>query len=184
MKNNNKIIPLALGATIILALGFFMMPVEQASTIHNTSLITSSSMGLACTTETVTMTTATNVVDNDVITFTFNKSIDIYRMILSSDDLAGDTIGFDVFTIDGILPSQWNSIDEDIDDTPDDLLADLFIRTSIMMDAGEELAFTIDDDFDGLTVDDTDELTFQFCGLVSDPANFVGADIDSAVTEA
>ena len=184
MKMKNKIIPATLAVVLAIGVGMMFAPVEQATTVH-TTFILPGTMGLACATESVAMTTDTNAVDNDIVELTILVDMTIERITISegaAGDLAGDTIGFDAMTLDGKTVTV-GATAEDIDDaSPVEITEEMGIFT-LQINAGDVLALTIDDN-DGTLVDDTDLIDFEICGLVADPANFDGADITSAVTEA
>jgi len=184
MKMKNKIIPATLAIVLAIGVGMMAVPVEQATTVH-TTFILPGTMGLACATESVTMTTATNAVDNDIVQLTIAVGMTIEKITVSegvAGDLASDTLGFDAMTLDGKTVTV-DATAEDIDDAnPVEITEELAILT-LQINAGDVLALTILDG-DGSAVDDTDVIDFEICGLVADPANFDGDDITGAVLEA
>ena len=184
---NKLTIPAILVATVMVAGIFAFIPVEQASTVHTTSILPGT-VGLGCATEAVTLLATP---DEDEILFTFTGEgspilIKTITVIGTTGVVGGELIGFKAVSAGGVSTSV---------DT-----ADLFI-TAIAEGSGAddapgiELMNAMDNDpiyvttSLGLIIDDTaadndvDEVfTFEFCGLVSDPANFDGADIANGIT--
>lgn len=176
-KNKKLAIPAILVATVMVAGIFAFAPIENASTVHTE--VIASAIGLACATETVTLTAG---IDNDPITLTFTPAIQLLGLRVSIDDNADD-IGFDADpTVNGAI-IQTGGIFEDIDDIGTEIIGQYNAETTFSITAGGALVMIVEDDTGGAMAA-ADVITFQACGLVTDPANFgpasfliTGADV-------
>ena len=169
---NKLTIPAILAATVMVAGIFAFMPVEQASTVHTTSILPGTT-GIACATEDVA---ALATADNDIITYTFAQSVIVLSALTNADaSLAGDTLTFDVISVDGgasVFVAAGTA-------TTDTVSTSYGIEQELIgVGIQNTLALTIN----SATVDVNDVISFTFCVLTSDPANFDNADITTATT--
>ena len=179
-------IPAILVATIMVAGIFAFMPVEQASTVHDS--ITAAAVGLACVTETLTVA---GEIDNDEVIFTFsNEGAPIFITSLSGQVTTGGAaneafgiqatqdIGAEETEVDG------NEFEITLNDAsaaaPDNTEREMFSGALFENGIFVETVFQLiidNDEGAGQAVDAADVITFEICGFVSDPANFDAADV-------
>ena len=180
---NKLAIPAILAATVMVAGIFAFMPVEQASTVH--IQIQEGTVGLGCASEAVTLLADPN---DDGLEFTFTGEaspmlIKRITVVATANVAAGETIALvrtsaqgDVPLVDGAILEVGGST-ANIDDDP-----------GIEVFNDWEISFLYVEDDAEFFISDTgapngagDVFTFEFCGYVSDPANFDGDDISSTV---
>ena len=184
---NKLTIPTILVATVMVAGMFAFMPVEKASTVH--LQVIAGSVGVGCVTDTLTVAGA---IDNDLVIFTFsNEGAPIYIISLSGQvttggiatEAFGIQLGQDVGAgeteVDGVVLTL--ILDDDAADAPDITERDM-LSSALAQENGifveTVLQLVIDDDESaGTDIEAADVLTFEICGLVSDPANFDAADV-------
>jgi hypothetical protein len=172
------LVPVIIGAILMAGLSLAMIPVERATTVHNTIL--AGTIGLGCATESVDIGAE---IDNDIITFTFTQPIVLTTIIVDgAANMAGDTLGFDAVTVDDADVTT-TATAEDLDDDPAVEIYNELDLLSIHVQA--ELALTADDDAAaGDALDANDDFDITFCGLTEDPEDFDGDDVTAAITEA
>ena len=177
MTMNKVTIPTILAATILVAGIFAFMPIEQASSVHTTIL--AGGYGYGCVTEAFTVP-ATYDGDTTTLTFT-NEGADIYITYFSADVTTGgaanEGFGITSATADGSVTSlalQDAGVDAP-DDTEREMLSGGGFGGGIYVQS--TLAMLVDDNEGAQDIDENDVITFEVCGLVSDPANFGGEDI-------
>ena len=181
--NKNITIPTILAATIFVAGIFAFSPVQEASTVHTTLI--AGTVGLACLTDSATY--SADQVDNDDFTLTFGKAITILGLRAQSTDTSGDGDGADEIgieadpTVNGAIVQ--SIIVDDATDTENissneqtDLLTTMDLAEPMTVLEGGAVVFTVDASV-GTVLEDTDIITFEVCGLITDPANFVDADL-------
>ena len=168
------IIPSILAATILVAGMFSFIPVQQATTVHTT--IGSATADLTCVTETVT---ATQALDNDDLTITFdNDAIEVLRLGVTLTDNA-DQLGIDADpTVNGAVIQTVAIADNAAPFISDEGLEVLSAMktTSMSVTSGGAISWTWDGD-GGADVENGDVITFQICGLVQNAGAFDATDI-------
>ena len=170
---NNFTIPVILSATILLAGIFAFMPVDQASSVHAT--IIEGTAGYQCVTKTFAVPAGW---DGDTLDLDFtNGPIYIHNLntSIATNFNAGEDWGVTSATADGAIITL--ALNDDNASAPEDTERE-FISTAgatpIFVQA--QLALLIDDNAAG-TLDGDEDITFEVCGLVSDPASFANSDL-------
>jgi len=166
---------------------FAFIPVDQASTLH--TQVTAASMGTGCVSDTLTVS---GEIDNDQVIFTFsNEGAPIFITSLSGDVTTGGAadeafgiqlsqdVGTESTSVDAKL---WTIIlDDDEADAPDSTEREMLAASDATFNGVyvESVLQLIIDNDEGASeaVDAADVITFEICGLVSDPANFTAADV-------
>ena len=167
---NKLLIPTILTATVLIAGIFAFMPVEQASTVHDT--IIDSTTDLRLIQQTIVFD-ATAPVDNDLIRFSSAEPFHLLAIFFdASTNLAG---GVDAFGIDGMLGDGKTMAVGAIAEADPTTLDNNEILDSLgeIPVAGLIIDLVIDDDADGNVIDTDDEL---------DVTIIVRTDSDAVIT--
>lgn len=179
-------IPAILVATIMVAGIFAFMPVEQASTVHDS--ISAATVGVGCISDTLTVA---GVIDNDQVIFTFsNEGAPIFITSLSGQGTAGvvadEAFGVQLFQDVGNEETEVDgnalefALSDAVADAPDNTEREMFsaggFQNGIFVETVLQLIID-DDEGAAQDIEAGDVLTFEICGLVSDPANFDAADV-------
>ena len=173
----NYTVTAILGATILVAGIFAFMPINQASSVHTQVL--AGQVGYGCVTE---LFTVPATYDGDTTTLTFtNQGADIYITYLSvqvtTGGAANEAFGITSATADGSVTSI--AFNDDAVGAPDNTEVEIlsFDGFGGGIYVQSTFAMVVDDDEGAQDIDQNDVITFEICGLVSDPANFDGDDV-------